>query len=102
MEDLKEFKEKFPKIYKAISDQGRNDQRAVQRTVDAAKASKEKKPEPADDTEAGWKKAWDSDAELRAEFGQKREIWLAYCQANSKGMAKICTGGQTQFSRGDF
>jgi len=102
MEDLKEFKEKFPKLYKAISEQGRNDQRAVQRTVDAAKAAQEKKPEPALDPETRWNKAWDADPELRAEFGQKREIWISYCQANSKGRASTCTGGQTQFSRGDF
>ncbi|MBT3368573.1 MAG: hypothetical protein HN416_15600 [Nitrospina sp.] len=99
MEDLKEFKEKFPKLYKAIADEGRADQRAVQRTVDAAKASKEKKPEPVHDTEAGWKKAWDSDAELRAEFGQNQEIWLAYCQAQSRGLVSIVTGGTKSYPK---
>jgi hypothetical protein len=98
MEDLKEFKEKFPKLYSAIANEGRNDQRAVQRTVDAAKA-KEKKPEAAHDPEAGWKKAWDSDAELRAEFGQKRDIWLSYCKAQASGLVSIVAGGTKSYPK---
>ena len=104
MEDLKQFKEKFPKLYKAVADEGRTEQRAVQQAVDAARIKKreEKEPSTPDNTESAWNKAWDADPELRAEFGQKREIWISYCQANSKGRASTCTGGQTQFSRGDF
>jgi hypothetical protein len=98
MEDLKEFKEKFPKLYSAIANEGRAEQRSVQRTVDAARA-KEKEPEPVHDPESEWKKAWDSDAELRAEFGQKQEIWLAYCQAQSKGLVTISTGGTKSYPK---
>ena len=99
MEDLTEFKEKFPKLYKAISEQGRNDQRAVQRTVDAAmiKKREEQEPSTSDNTESAWNNAWESNPELRAEFGQNRDIWISYCKANAQGLAKICTGGQTQF-----
>ena len=96
MRDLKEFKSKFPKLYKAIANEGRTEQRAVQRTVDAARA-KEKEPEPVHDTEAGWKKAWDSDAELRAEFGQKRDIWLSYCKAQASGLVSVVTGGSKSY-----
>jgi hypothetical protein len=100
--DLQEFKTKYPKLFKSIHDQGKNETEALHRRMDAVRREQEHQQvekDPSKGTEAQWTHAWDTDAELRAEFGQDRECFFHYCRAQANGQIKIIKGNCRRYTR---
>jgi hypothetical protein len=92
MKNLDEFQEKYPDLYAAIFERGKE---SGIRTGEYIAESRFSKKEASDQTDKNLliedraKAAWDKDPDLRYEFVDSFDVFLAFVKADEVGRAKI-------------
>jgi len=95
---MAEFKEKYRNIYDAVFAEGvaserRNISQRPQRIASQLRSlGMDTQNEKTFTDEARAESLWATDAELRAEFQNDKDSWLAYCKAEAAGQVRILRG----------
>ena len=101
MQNIDDFKKKYPKIYAAIEERALAEDRAqrvaedarfqaeMKKTADARVMAAKAASRATTATKADPASQWEADAALRAEFGDNKERWLAFAKAEAAGSIRL-------------